>query len=372
MSYGGTVSGTLSGIPAGATLLVRVGYVALVPSAAASGGFVRQISFSGYARSETLTNFPALVTFTNYVGFLSTNGYDLRFWANSTATGTQLNYEIDTWTNGSTSFVWVQVPTLTNNASIWVTWGNPVYNSQAVYTTNGATWDNKFAATWHESQTNALDSTINTNNALAYGAVSNVPGVVGSAICTPGVGNAYVITTNSASLNTFTNGMSISVWYKSTVSAGAQYSRWAVTGNWGYGLQGSYYISTNGSTWIVSSGGILTDGLWHQYNFVGTGNTNTTYRDGVAIGTGSYYDAIYPTTTCPGLCMLSDNRTPGANKAAALDEFRLESAFRSSNWVWAAYQNMASNTVFNLYGPVTTPSAGGNQTWQQIFRATMF
>jgi len=34
----------------------------------------------------------------------------------------------------------------------------------------------------------------------------------------------------------------------------------------------------------------------------------------------------------------------------ALDEVRLASAARSSNWVWAAWMNQASNTVFATYG----------------------
>ena len=57
----------------------------------------RKITFSGYDKDGTLTNFPALVVFTNevgsdsiYSGFLSTNGYDLRFW-NSNLTQ-ELNY----------------------------------------------------------------------------------------------------------------------------------------------------------------------------------------------------------------------------------------------------------------------------------------
>jgi len=59
------------------------------------------IRFSGYNRPETLTNFPALVVLGsqisnfNYNTFLSANGYDLRF--ADEATGTSLNYEIESW-----------------------------------------------------------------------------------------------------------------------------------------------------------------------------------------------------------------------------------------------------------------------------------
>jgi hypothetical protein len=37
-----------------------------------------------------------------------------------------------------------------------------------------------------------------------------------------------------------------------------------------------------------------------------------------------------------------------------LDELRVEAIARSSNWVWAAYQNVASNTAFASYSAVNT------------------
>jgi hypothetical protein len=67
--------------------------------AAKNGPFTLPITFGGYTnRAETLTNFPALVVFSNGMGgtdfhfqrypFLSTNGWDLRFKTNLTDTGT--------------------------------------------------------------------------------------------------------------------------------------------------------------------------------------------------------------------------------------------------------------------------------------------
>jgi hypothetical protein len=37
-----------------------------------------------------------------------------------------------------------------------------------------------------------------------------------------------------------------------------------------------------------------------------------------------------------------------------LDEMRISSVARSTNWVWAEYQNMAANTVFAFYGTMTS------------------
>ncbi|MBR2981640.1 MAG: DUF2341 domain-containing protein, partial [Kiritimatiellae bacterium] len=84
------------------------------------------ITFSGYAGEETLTDFPALVrlntsTIANfsYDDFLAkdANGVpaDLRF---TDAIGTVLDYEIDTWNAEGESLVWVRVPTLTKTTKI--------------------------------------------------------------------------------------------------------------------------------------------------------------------------------------------------------------------------------------------------------------
>ena len=135
-----------------------------------------KITFSGYNRTETLTNFPALVvlstngTITNflYSQMMRADGYELRF-ADSDET-TDLNYEIDTWNTNGNSYVWVQVPTFTNNCSIWAFWGNPAVTNQQAYTTNGATWGTNYPGVWHlggarsatasDSSPNARDGTL--------------------------------------------------------------------------------------------------------------------------------------------------------------------------------------------------------------------
>jgi hypothetical protein len=89
---------------------------ALGAGAADFGGWQQrtEITFNGYGKAETLTNFPALVRLGTNVGgfaysqFASTNGFDLRF-ADSTQTN-ELNYEVERWNTGGISYVWVQIP----------------------------------------------------------------------------------------------------------------------------------------------------------------------------------------------------------------------------------------------------------------------
>jgi len=90
------------------------------PGAVSRDLYKMKIQFTGYNKTETLTNFPALVVFTNgmssgtfqYGQFASTNGWDLWF---ANESGTELNYEIEQWGTNTNSYVWVQVPTFTNN-----------------------------------------------------------------------------------------------------------------------------------------------------------------------------------------------------------------------------------------------------------------
>ncbi len=105
-----------------------------------------KITFSGYDRTETLQDFPALVNLgpTNLSGFsysqfASPTGADLRF---TDATGSnEIPYEIDEWNPSGTTPVWVQVPALSQtNNFIWAYWGNPADTTPPAYTTNGAVW----------------------------------------------------------------------------------------------------------------------------------------------------------------------------------------------------------------------------------------
>lgn len=153
-----------------------------------------EIKAVGYSAGGTLTNFPLLVKLNNGVGnftyasLASANGYDLRF---TDTNNVHLYYETELWNSNDTSYLWVQVPSLSNNASIWMHWGNPGNLAQPAFTTNGQAWETGFRAVWHMqlSDSNLLDSaqhslgrlngvTQSTNNYPP----TNAPGQIGNAI----------------------------------------------------------------------------------------------------------------------------------------------------------------------------------------------
>lgn len=110
----------------------RAGLVLLFSVATAQAGHLA-ITFPGYDRDETLTNFPALVVFKNevngfsYGGFASPLGYDLRF--SNITENVELDYEIESWDTNGSSYVWVKVPQFTSNCVVHAYWGRPARNS---------------------------------------------------------------------------------------------------------------------------------------------------------------------------------------------------------------------------------------------------
>jgi hypothetical protein len=312
-----------------------------------------KVTFSGYTRPETLTNFPALVVFNEgipgfkYGGFASPNGYDLRF---SNAGGTKtLPYEIDTWNPASNSCVWVQLDALAGtNTFIWAYYGNAAAaGAPALYTTNGATWSDGYVGVWHMNQTNALDSTANRNNGISL-SNTNVPqGFIGNA---QGFnGSAGIRCPTSASFDTITNGVTISTWvylrnsgnYPMVFTRGQD--RLEVRFN-----QGSRQLEMEAPADLVANGtDAMALGTWHY--------AAGTYDKSAAIERllidGQVVNASGPNNAMnnAGYDVYLGRRLDGYNLDGLLDEMRVEHVARSTNWIWACYMNMASNAQFATY-----------------------
>ena len=114
------------------------------------------ITFSGCKPpgGGALTNFPALVVFSNttagagfsYNDFLSPPYGDLRFSAADKAT--PLDFEVESWNTNGPSPVWVRAPELTSTLTIHAFWGRSSVTAPACMT-NGTVWDGRYRAVWH-------------------------------------------------------------------------------------------------------------------------------------------------------------------------------------------------------------------------------
>ncbi len=331
-----------------------------------NAGFSRKmpIRFAGYTQSGTLTNFPALVQFAegsngfSYANMGSPNsGADLRF--TDSAGTNELNYEIETWTNGGTSYVWVQVPQLADtNTSIYAWYGNAAATAPA-YTTNGATWDGNFKAVWHMSETSGgvRDSTINANHGTASAGISQgVAGMVGGADYFNG--SSIISAAHSASLE-ITGPWTVSCWtYFSQVpppvgSSGYSYpnliGKFGGGGVNGYGM---FWYYTKGLEAIIGPGGAgwvespkvtpdPTASVWYHYQGVYDGAKLRMYVNGVEQGTGT--TSANPQPTSPDPVIMGRHYGDGAAYGyfkGSLDEGRISNVGRSPAWIWAEWKNL--------------------------------
>ena len=347
----------------------------LLANAASAGMFSATVQFSGYNQAETLTNFPALVVLgTNITGFsygqFQSGSNDLFF---TDLTGaTNYNYEIESWNTSGLSYVWVQVPVLGNNTTIVAWWGLSGQSVQAC-TTNGSVWSSGFVGVWHMGQTNTVDSTATHTPGLSY-ANTNVSGVIAGGQGFNGT-SSYINESTSGFAN-FTGGLTLSVWANpsgtpnwarffdlgnGTANNNILFARNSTTANLSFQV---YSAGVGGTT--VTATGVLAPNVWQQLVATeSSAGSVVLYKNGAQVATGA---ATVPVNVVRTQNYVGRSAWSGDSYYSGLmDEVRMENVVRSSNWLWAVYQNMASNSAFQAYGavavgtlPVIANSGSGN------------
>jgi len=320
-----------------------------------------QISFTGYTRSETLTNFPALivlgtpVTGFQYNQFQSGSNADLRF-ADSTRTN-ELSYEVDEWNTNGDSLVWVKIPQLApSNTMIWALWGKSGLTAPA-YRTNGATWSGGYGAVWHLNGTDNLrDSSTNGLLGAVAGSPTTTNGVVGHAVKFNGGSDS--VSANATGVGITFGEATVECWVNVPSSFAIDWRNWwELAGNGGQVIAEIHTNNNTGIAFLNGDGG-FTNGLvgyvgsvseirgsWHHLAFTmsSSSNADRLYVDGQRVMTNTYSAAGAVTNICLGTAKV---RTGPRDIQSGMDEFRISTSARSSNWIWACWMNMASNNVF--------------------------
>ena len=324
-----------------------------------------QVSFTGYAGTETLTDFPVLVKLSSaisgfsYDDFQMANGGDLRF---ADSTGRQIPHEIDTWNPDGESTVWVRVPSLTATTRIYACYG--CANPPAV--TAMDVWNDDYVGVWHlnegglplyEASHRGPSFTLRSGPSLSFAA----EGVVGGSVDFGGGMSNAVIAVDHENLDGFEK-FTIEAWTKQSAhksSAGILSKRF------GYNNQTSYYLYDAGSAtrFCVSDAGtnlpvqanVATpnvNGSWqHQACSIDTtlstdnvkGYLNGGYPSTASQASGSAYDGI--------ACLTLGNLQPGAKDNAfngSIDEVRISKCVRSADWIKASHDTVA-NANFATY-----------------------
>lgn len=335
------------------------------PAAPVTRQYQTRITFTNYLRSEILTNFPVLVVLkTNLAGldyntFASATGGDLRFKSGDGAT--ELNYEIESWNPGGNSYVWVQVPRFTNNCSLLAQWGGYAGSAAPACTTNGATWSNGFLGVWHLDELFGAHKDSSTNQgaarftqAVGQGFPAGISGgsdnfnnlnATSDYISLPNMGTNAQITVecwtrlNAVPPDTLRGLVSCDNW-----NTGVTHFRC----NNSLQIQASYY---NGGVVINSPANSLAVSNWFYSGYVMAGAGSGNFRlflNGTNVATATGIAANDNTD------MNIAREYGGRNLNARMDEVRISSVARSTNWLWATYQSIASNSVFVAASPVQT------------------
>ncbi|HTV41750.1 MAG TPA: DUF2341 domain-containing protein [Candidatus Sulfotelmatobacter sp.] len=347
-----------------------------------------KIAFTGYTNSETLQCFPALVRLSpnltgfSYGEFLAPNGADLRF-ADSSGTR-ELPYEVQQW-NGAdgVSTYWVQVPTLSGvtNSFIWAYWGNPNDTNPPAYTTNGEVWEPAsflglpgYDVVYHLQETNFpyVDSTTNYP-ALDGVAPSVAPGIVGNGALFNGSSD-YLDAGDVNLGNEFTE----SAWVNLSTSEYNIQALWC-NGPGGYSTAeavlfiNDYYPQTgvtdpadgavlfgDDDTQPETTTGLVNSNQWYLVTAAvnRTAKTIQFYVNGVPepVAKGGSVTDDFPTNADMNLGRFLPN-TANPNGSSyfngIMDEARIHGGIDDSNWVWADYMTVASNSVFTTYSTVS-------------------
>jgi len=348
-----------------------------------------KVSFPGYNRSEILSNFPALVNLStnlpgfNYRQFASPSGGDLRFTDPSGIT--VIPFEIDEWDTNGMSHVWVRVPQLTGtNACVWAFWGNPSAAQPPVSATNGTVWSSDHLLVWH-LQEHGLPY---ADSAGQYPAETGVAPVSTNGII--GQGGAFYGATNylDAGPVNLSQAFTLSAWINIASTATNIQTVWAnkpggssengfalFINGWETADRSVHLETGNGSAGDVTmtSSGIVSLGQWHLLaaTINSTACVAHLYLDGVdtTLAGGSVY---------PSFAHANDmnlGRFTGGTSyfTGVLDEVRIASNVQSSNWVWASWATVVSNTSFASYSTINPQpslaimgsSSGPVLTWSQ-------
>jgi hypothetical protein len=342
----------------------RFSTTALIPQ---DYGSHMKIDFTGYDRGEPLLDFPVLVNLgTNLPGFsyrqfASPAGGDLRF--THAEDLTTLPFEIDEWNTNGTSSIWVRVPSLDGtNDSIQAYWGNPLAATLPSSSTDGSVWSYDHVLVYHlkESGFPYADST------LRYPVLSGVAPVTTSGLVGRGCRfDGATQNLNSGVINSG-NGFTLSAWVNLDPSSTDIRTILANKAG-GYNTAGfALYVDTyqtsdrkliletgDGVNGAIASTdiGAVSAGQWHLITAVvdRAGGKARFCVDGKDLTQIGNIRTDFATQNAANWGRFTNGSFYWKGK---LDELRIESVMRSTNWAWASWMTVVSNSALASYSSV--------------------
>jgi hypothetical protein len=226
-------------------------------------------------------------------------------------------------------------------------------------TTNGATWSEGFLGVWHLHETSGphYDAAMNypTSRLVSVTLQGVAPGIAGGCDNFNGAGN-YV---SLPDLGTANSAVTVECWANLNGTPGGADIGLVSSDPWSAGythfkVNSAFQVKAaiNGGGAIVSSSNIVSAGNWFHaaYSVEGADPSGLKlYVNGAVVDSAA--GAANHNLTDVNLAREFNGRYLNGR----LDEVRISSVARSSNWLWATSQNIASNNMFNSYGSVVPP-----------------
>ncbi len=334
-------------------------------------GYRKKITIDHTKVSNTnQTNFPVLVSITDtdlkdtsqaspgHVG--QSDGGDI-FFTSSNGTA-KLSHEIEKYDNTTGNLIaWVKVPVLSVSADtvIYLYYGNA---STANQWDTANVWDSNYKMVQHLSDattSTTIDSTSNANNGTKLAAnepIETLSGQINEAQSFDG-GNDYVDAGNGASLN-ITDNITVEAWIKPTIP---QPRTWAsiIDKKLSYGIQinggtsKAFFELYVGSSQKYRYFNTVLINNWTLLTAVYTKSTGNidTYTNGVLDNGASGLPAAGSSIDVNINNVIIGKEEPGGSNdfLGIIDEVRISSFIRSSDWITTEYNNQSSpETFYNL------------------------
>ncbi|RLS52971.1 MAG: DUF2341 domain-containing protein [Planctomycetota bacterium] len=323
-----------------------------------------RLSLINLERAEDLTDFPVLVTLEpgtfDYTG-TATNGADLRF---VDSDETLLAHEIETWNPQGVSRVWVNVPRIdsrSNSDYLWIYSGNPTASPLPSVNIWGGVYESVYHFTEDSSNSGRLADSTGNYDGTVVGATS-VTGLIGGAYALDGINQHIQLPPDSPILRN-ASAFSFSTWIRPEDLMGEQHVL-AIGVNTTTALNDSRFslvlndnnlevivrtIDNSLAASVVTSNGPLVAGQWVYVSWTADLSTNTAslYLNGDLLGSVSnlFLQSTMPDTNSSHSSIGAQDSGTSGFYHGQVDETRLQSVSRSSEWINAEYASMTGSLV---------------------------
>ena len=287
-----------------------------------------------------------------YEGFADgANGSDLRVFDSD---GALLPYEIENWTPGDTSVVWVKVPDFSSSTKLKLSWGD----ADAATPPQGSLksfWDNPVAI-FHFGSMAGLNSANGDVFSSASGTVDYDDAPLGRGALFNRT--AYYLKAKASKEEYFPEDLgefSISFWIKTDrltkaydqtylLQVGSGTYQAALLFNWDVSASVKFFwLDSAIGNWGVggSTLALPSDGAWHHIAYTYDGEKFTAYRDGHIEYEKPFSGFAIKAWSADSSITIGSISTGGHKFDGMLDEFRFERVCRDSAWVRASVETQA-------------------------------